>query len=183
MDKSYIRRNIKAIKRTLSDAAKREAAKHVFFRLEAIDEFVSSQNILIYHSLPDELSTIEFINKWNKRKNLFLPRVNGENLEILAFDSNLLTGAFNIKEPAGDNIVDINSLDLIIVPAIAFDCKGNRIGRGKGYYDRLLKSAKGIMKIVVGYDFQLIDDIESELHDIPVDVIITDKHMITVSNH
>ncbi len=183
MEKSYIRRNIRVIKKTLSEVEKRDAAKQVFSKLETIDEFISSQNILIYHSLPDELPTIEFIKKWYKRKNIFLPRVNGENLEILAFDDNLLTGAFNIKEPVGDNIIDINTIDLIIVPAIAFDRKGNRIGRGKGYYDRLLKSAKGIMKIVIGYDFQLIDDIESESHDIPVDVIITNKHLITVSTH
>ncbi len=184
MDKNTVRRNIRAIKSTLSIEEKQDAASRVFSRLEATHEFASSRNIMIYHSLPDELSTTEFIDKWCKHKNIFLPRVNGYNLDIVPFDNNLRQGAFNIKEPSGHNIADIRTIDLIIVPAIAFDRNGNRIGRGKGYYDRLLKSADNITKIGVGYDFQLVDKIDSETHDVPLDIVITDKnHIITANNH
>ena len=68
-------------------------------------------------------------------------------------------------------------IDMIIVPAIAYDRNGNRIGRGKGYYDRLLQKASAL-KIGVGYDFQLIPHIDSEPHDIPVDIIVTPNNFI-----
>ena len=63
---------------------------------------------------------------------------------------------------------------MIIVPAVAYDRQGNRIGRGKGYYDRLLRKTRA-MKIGVAYDFQLFDEIEVEPHDIPVDIVITES--------
>lgn len=183
MDKNRIRKNIKALKSTLSNEKKKDAAMRVFSRLETANEFISAGNVLIYHSLPDELSTIEFIDKWRDRKNMFLPRVNGENLDIVPLDNNLRTGAFNIKEPSGDSITDIGTIDLIIVPAIAFDRNGNRIGRGKGYYDRLLKSANRITKIGIGYGFQIVDEIDCEPHDIAVDIVITDNDYITIANN
>ena len=64
-------------------------------------------------------------------------------------------------------------MELIIVPAVAYDRQGNRIGRGKGYYDRLLSRTKAL-RIGVAYDFQLVDEIEAEPHDIPVDIVITE---------
>jgi 5-formyltetrahydrofolate cyclo-ligase len=68
------------------------------------------------------------------------------------------------------------------VPAIAYDANGNRVGRGKGYYDRLLAETKAT-KIGVGYDFQIVDSIDAEAHDIAVDMVITDRRSITVKHH
>jgi len=76
----------------------------------------------MYHSLPDELSTRSFIARWAERKNFFLPRVNGVNLEILPYDrSRMALGAFHIEEPQGDDIVDISRIELVVVPAVAYD--------------------------------------------------------------
>ena len=89
-------------------------------------------------------------------------------------------GAFQIEEPTGDDTADIAEIELIIVPGIAYDRKGNRIGRGKGYYDRLLTATKAT-KIGVGYDFQFIDDeIPSEPHDVWVDVVITESRRLVI---
>ena len=156
MKKEEIRRRVKAQKALLSD------------------------RILMYHSLPDELSTIEFIDRWHDRKHFFLPRVNGVNLEVLPYDrSQLKYGAFHIEEPVGDNVEDIDNIEMIVVPAVAYDRNGNRVGRGKGYYDRLLAGSRAT-KIGVGYDFQLVNDIDTEPHDIGVDIVITQSHVITV---
>lgn len=134
-----------------------------------------ADNILLYHSLPDELSTHEFINKWHSRKHFFLPRVNGLNLEILPYDqSRLHLGAFNIEEPDGANLTDISEIEVVIVPAMAYDLHGNRVGRGKGYYDRLLADTKAT-KIGMAYDFQIFDEIDTDQFDIPVDIVITDR--------
>lgn len=176
MDKESIRLRIKTRKSLLSDEERARAAEAAFSRLEESAAFILADRILLYHSLPDELSTLKFIDKWHTRKQFFLPRVNGINLEILPYDrSRLHIGAFNIEEPDGDESTDIASIELIIVPAVAFDRHGNRVGRGKGYYDRLLSNSSAT-KIGIGYDFQWIDeDIDSDSHDVPLDIIITDR--------
>lgn len=175
MKKEEVRRRIKAHKSLLDEREKSSAAEAVFARLEQMAAFMLADNILMYHSLPDELSTLSFIEKWHTRKRFFLPRVNGVNLEILPYDrSTLRLGAFHIEEPQGDDIAGMDEIDMVVVPAVGFDRKCNRVGRGKGYYDRLLADTKA-MKIGVAYDFQVFDEIECEPHDVRVDLVITDK--------
>ncbi|MDE6049766.1 MAG: 5-formyltetrahydrofolate cyclo-ligase, partial [Paramuribaculum sp.] len=96
-------------------------------------------------------------------------------LDILPYDrSTLRLGTFQIEEPQGDNVVSIEDIEMVVVPAIAYDRTGNRVGRGKGYYDRLMQHSKAL-KVGVGYDFQLVDEIEVEEHDVPVDIVITES--------
>ncbi|MDE5900556.1 MAG: 5-formyltetrahydrofolate cyclo-ligase [Muribaculaceae bacterium] len=179
IDKREIRSLVKARKSQLTDEERSKAAKAVFDELERTTAFLEADRILMYHSLPDELSTLEFIEKWNDRKQLFLPRVNGVNLELLPYrHTNLRHGAFNIEEPEGDEIVAAEFMELIVVPGVAFDRQGNRVGRGKGFYDRLLAGTKAIT-VGVGYDFQLFDIVPTEPHDTPLDVIITESsHLV-----
>lgn len=175
MKKEDVRSRVKASKAMLSDTERISAAEAVFDMLEQTAAFLMSDNILMYHSLPDELSTHSFLEKWNKRKRLFLPRVNGVNLEILPYDrSRLSLGAFHIEEPTGDEICSVDDIDLIVVPGVGFDPSGNRVGRGKGYYDRLLADSKAT-KIGVAYDFQMVDAIDADPHDVRVDIVITDS--------
>ena len=116
----------------------------MFGLLEQTADFLLADRILMYHSLPDELPTLNFLRKWSDRKKFYLPRVSGVNLDILPYDEQRLElGAFHIEEPTGNDTVDISHIELIVVPAVAFDRKGNRLGRGKGYYDRLLVRIKG----------------------------------------
>lgn len=178
MDKSDIRRKIKNLRMMLSEMEKESAAEEVFGRLEKTAAFMMADNILMYHSLPDELQTIRFLRKWRDRKRFFLPRVNGVNLDILPYEETRLEfGSFHIEEPTGDDVVDVDDIELMVVPAVAFDRKGNRLGRGKGFYDRLLSSTKAT-KIGVGYEFQLFDSIPSEPHDVAMDMVITQKTLI-----
>lgn len=175
MNKDQARRRIKAQKTMLDANEKQQAADAVFAALENTAAFIMASNILMYHSLPDELSTISFIDKWHTRKNFFLPRVNGLDLEILPYDrSTLRLGAFQIEEPQGDETCDISAIELVIVPGVAYDRNGNRVGRGKGYYDRLLCRTSA-SKIGVAYDFQVVDELETEEHDVRVDLVITDR--------
>lgn len=180
MTKSEIRRQIKNLRLMLSDMEKESAAAEVFDRLEKTAAFLMSERVLMYHSLPDELSTRAFLKKWGARKKFFLPRVNGVNLEILPYDeSRLELGAFHIEEPTGGELTDPDTLDLIVVPAVAYDRKGNRLGRGKGFYDRLLQTTRA-SKIGVGYDFQLLDSIPTEPHDVAMDMVITQGETIII---
>ncbi len=180
MEKREIRRKIKNIRTMLTALEKAKAAREVFDRLEQTAAFLLSDHILMYHSLPDELSTIEFLKKWDGKKKFYLPRVNGVNLEILPYnESKLELGAFHIEEPTGDNPVSPDDIELMIIPAVAFDRTGNRLGRGKGFYDRLLAESKA-HKIGVGYEFQLLDEIPHEEHDVPMDMVITQTTTITI---
>lgn len=164
----------------LSEAEKQSAAQEVFDRLEKSAAFLMADRILMYHSLPDELSTHRFLEKWNSRKRFFLPRVNGVNLEILPYDqSRLELGSFHIEEPKGEDTVDPSEIEVVIVPAVAYDRRGNRLGRGKGFYDRLLAETKAT-KIGVGYEFQLFDELPAEEHDVPMDIVITQQSYIVV---
>lgn len=167
----------------LSELEKLSAADEVFDRLEKTAAFILSENILMYHSLPDELSTHRFLDKWAEKKKFFLPRVNGVNLEILPYDrSRLELGSFHIEEPVGDEIIDPETIEMIVVPAVAYDRNGNRLGRGKGFYDRLLMSTRAA-KVGVGYEFQLLDSVPVEPHDVPMDMVVTQKTTITIREY
>lgn len=180
MNKERIRARIKAQKALLSDRERQEAARAAFALLEGHASFMMASNILMYHSLPDELPTLEFIEKWHRSKRFFLPRVNGVNLDILPYDkSRLRLGAFHIEEPQGDEVADVSDIELIVVPGVAYDRQGNRVGRGKGYYDRLLATSRAV-KVGLAYDFQMVDDIEAEPHDVRVDVVITERGVYKV---
>lgn len=180
MKKEDIRRSVKARKTLLSEEEKLSAAERVFNLLEQTADFLLSDRILMYHSLPDELSTRAFIRKWCDHKHFYLPRVNGVNLEILPYDeSRLALGSFHIEEPTGTDTSAIEDMEMIVIPAVAFDRRGNRVGRGKGYYDRLLADSRA-RKVGVAYDFQLVDEIDAEPHDVRVDVVITENQHVII---
>lgn len=181
VDKSSLRARIRARKALLSASERLKAASDVFDKLERLAAFMMSERILMYHSLPDELPTHEFLDKWGSSKQFYLPRVNGVNLELLPYDrSRLALGAFRIEEPTGDDTVDPKTMDMIVVPAVAYDWHGNRLGRGKGFYDRLLRET-GALKVGIAFDCQLSDEpIPVESTDVPVDIVITSSHTIVV---
>ncbi|MDE6843571.1 MAG: 5-formyltetrahydrofolate cyclo-ligase, partial [Muribaculaceae bacterium] len=104
------------------------------------------------------------------------------NLEILPYEQTRLElGSFHIEEPTGDDLVDPSQIEMMVIPGVAFDRRGNRMGRGKGFYDRLLQTAKAT-KIGVGYEFQLMDEIPTEEHDVPMDIVITQSGTIIIRN-
>ena len=180
MEKYEIRRKVKAMRQMLSEIERRQAAEEVFERLEKTAAFLMADHILMYHSLPDEVFTHSFLGKWGKRKHFYLPRVNGVNLEILPYDeSHLELGSFHIEEPTGSETVDPSQIELVVVPAVAYDRRGNRLGRGKGFYDRLLKNTRAT-KVGIGYEFQIVDEVPTEPHDVAMDIIITQNSTIVV---
>lgn len=183
MKKEDIRRKVRADKTLMSKEERISQSRDVFRRLEQLAAFMMSEHILMYHSLADELSTLEFIDKWNSRKHFYLPRVNGLNLEILPYDrSRLSLGAFQIEEPQGDETSDIKDIEMVVVPAMAYDRKGNRVGRGKGYYDRLLADTRAL-KVGVAYECQLVDEIDADQFDVPVDIVITPNNLFVTIRH
>lgn len=101
---------------------------------------------MLFASLPDEVNTHSFIEKWRNKKHIILPTVSGDDIipVELGKETTFATGDFNIMEPQNEPYH--GSLDLIVVPGVAFDSDGNRIGRGKGYYDRFLSHHPKVKK-------------------------------------
>lgn len=177
-DKQQTRVHIRQLLKSLPDSEKAKNAEKVFSTIENMPEFQQAEKILLYWSLPDELPTHFFIEKWSKEKQIFLPSIKDSEVVIKLFINaqQMKPGLFNIAEP--DNEYKFNNdIDLIIVPGIAFDKAKNRLGRGKGYYDRFLSRTKAI-KWGVGFDCQLLEKIPSNHFDIKMDKIIVPSAII-----
>jgi len=144
--------------------------------LEKHPVFQAAQTVLLYHSLKDEVDTHSFIQKWSNRKRILLPVVKGNYLELRVYTGpeDLKTGKFGIEEPIGFTFTDYASIDLAVIPGVAFDNKGNRLGRGKGYYDRLLPYIPAF-KMGICFPFQLIEEVPADTFDVRMDLIITTK--------
>lgn len=180
-EKNEIRYKMKSLRVIMPENERLRAAEEVFERLEKTAAFLMSERIMMYHSLPDELSTHAFLRKWNGKKRFYLPRVNGVDLEVLPYEeSRLELGSFHIEEPTGKDVTDPSEIEMVVVPAVAFDRKGKRLGRGKGFYDRFLQSTKAT-KVGVGYEFQLVEELPAEPHDVAMDIVITQHSTIIVT--
>lgn len=176
--KKEVRRLIKERKKVFPPQQALDDSEKIFEQVERLPQFKEAKSILAYWSLPDEVSTHKFVLKWAGKKRLILPVVVGDTLELRYFGglSTLVTSdSFGIQEPKAEEIADPKEVDLAIIPGVAFDSKGNRLGRGKGFYDRFLKQTNAY-KVAVGFHFQILDNIPVDSFDIPVDLVITAKN-------
>ncbi len=150
------------------------ASKRIMEKLFALDEYADSKKIICYYPLPDEISDIECIN--DKAKMIYLPRVNGDNLEICPYEPDKIKcGSYKILEPETDCINNFDDIDMVIIPCVAADKKGYRIGYGKGYYDRLLKNLPDkVLKVILVYSALCFNNVFPEYFDVKADIVITE---------
>lgn len=172
----------------LSQDEVREKSERIMARLFELDEFKKANFIMFYVDFKNEVMTQDAIAKaLSMGKRVAVPKtVKDEGLwaiEIKSLDD-LSAGAFGILEPTKlENRVDPEELDLVIVPGVAFDRKGHRLGFGAGYYDRFLpKLRPGVKKIAVAFEVQLVDSVPAEEHDIRMDAILTEEQLISLPN-
>jgi len=178
-EKRRLRYDMRFLKDELSDTDKEFAAEKVFNRIEKLPQFISAQKVLIYWSTPDELPTHEFIKKWHSEKFIVLPSIKGKKLVLKHYSptGKMVQHSLGIWEP---DLIETypGKVDLIIVPGVGFDWKKNRLGRGKGYYDRFFKRNSKALKIGVGFDFQLLKSIPVSRWDYKLDKIITPTEIV-----
>jgi 5,10-methenyltetrahydrofolate synthetase len=178
LKKKNIRKEIAALKKQLSFDEKKKLSDVILGKLENLQVFKEASNILLYYSLDDEVQTEGFIKKWHNDKHIYLPVVKGDILVVKRYDeSNIRKGAFSISEPSVEEEVSPEIINLVIVPGVAFDKQCNRLGRGKGFYDKLLLYIAA-PKIGIAYDLQITESIPTENTDVPLDGIITEKDLI-----
>lgn len=177
-EKVRIRREVRKLKKSLTDEEKQLSAIAVFRKIESRPEFIKAKTILLYWSMPDELPTHDFIKKWSISKSILLPVVIGHHMTIRPFikEDRLKRNEFNVMQPmTGHDYLEM--VDLVIVPGVAFDRKKRRLGRGKGYYDKYLKNKK-IKKWGLCYDLQLYDKVPTSSFDITMNKVFTPLEII-----
>ena len=149
-------------------------SKSVIDNLTSDELWINAHRVLIYSSLWDEVDTSWLLRQYIQEKSVILPTVVGDSLELHEYVSQNTTvvGAYGITESTGPIVTDYDSIDLAIIPGRAFTPDGCRLGRGKGYYDRLLPLLH-CPTIGICFSFQILENIPIDTHDIKVDKVIS----------
>ena len=183
MNKSFLRKKLLSIRKQLSIEFVRSASTAIYDNIIGT-KILDFNDILAYSDFQNEVITDDIIEYLlEKKREVYLPKCNIENKTFCAvrisgkdkFKQNI----YGILEPEIDlENFDDKIIDCAIVPGIAFDTTGNRIGFGCGYYDKFLVNNPDVYKIGLCYEFQITDKIENDEFDIPMDIIITEKRII-----
>ena len=178
-EKLHIRKKIATLKKSFSKEELKAFSEEVIDSLVALDEFQKATCIFCYYSLPDEVDTHALIEKYAQEKKFILPVIHGDELLLREYQPNdtMNASSFGILEPEGTNFTQYKAIDLVIVPGVAFDTQKNRLGRGKGYYDRILSKIKA-KKVGICFDFQLLGNVPTETFDIPMDKVVTQNEIL-----
>jgi 5-formyltetrahydrofolate cyclo-ligase len=176
--KAALRKQIReALKRKMVE--KRELnSERLCAKLKEQSFFQTAASVLFFAPLPDEIDLWPLLEESLTKKAVALPCFDSDNQSyksrrVKNLSVEIISGHFGIREPAASCVeMPPEDLDLILVPGVAFDLNGNRLGRGKGFYDRLLQKCR-CKKAGVCFDAQLLQKIPAEPHDAKVDFILT----------
>lgn len=178
--KEEIRKSIQAKRKSLSNDMKKSLDHKIFHKVIQSDEYIKAKTIFIYVSFEGEVDTHEIIEHALKNgKKICVPKIlsKEEGMSAVLIDSfeELKLSKYKILEPENANRkIDETIIDLVLMPGVAFDKHGGRIGYGGAFYDRFLRKTRvDTLKIALAYDFQIIDLVPMEEHDVRIHGIIT----------
>ena len=177
-DKQLLRLHYKAQRRNMTLTDVHHKSQIIIDKLISLPEFLHSDVCLLYMPIHKEVDVTSLLQSGKK---IVLPAVREGNLQLYSItsDSDLQQGAYGILEPREDcPLISPSEIQLAIIPALAFDVQGYRLGYGKGYYDKLLPQITA-RKIGVAYEFQIMEQVQfpRETHDRPVEMIITEEQV------
>lgn len=187
-NKKDIRKHILERRDKIELGTRSEWDESIFSKLITSEFYKNSKVLFSFVSFGSEVDTHQIINQALKdSKTICVPRIESKEkgMEIFKINSldELKTGYFGILEPMKScPAIDPESIDLILMPGVAFDKQGGRVGYGRGFYDNFLrKMNKKVDKIALSYDFQLLDKVPMDEFDVRIDGIITEKQLYTTS--
>lgn len=186
MEKEKVRKSMRARRKALKTEEREDLQKQAQKNLFSLHEFRQAEWIFPFVSCGTEIDTMALIRAVlvEGKHHLAVPRVIGEEMEFVAIHSiqDLVPGAMQILEPTGGQIVIANE-GLMLMPGLAFDLQGNRVGYGAGYYDRYLEKydSSKLYKVAYAFDFQIVDHIVAEEHDRRVEAVVTDRRILQFS--
>ena len=178
--KDAIRRRLLRLRRSMDEKKRLKLSREIKRNLFDLPEYRSAEVVMFYMAHDKEVETREMIAESLKNKRILLPKVDIKEGKIVPVEIKNLDdvekGAFGIYEPRGKEEYS-GKIDMVIVPGIAFDLRGYRIGYGKGFYDRFLKDVSSL-KVGLAFDFQVVGRIIEDVNDVPVDIVITERRII-----
>lgn len=179
--KIKIRKKILSERLAYPKDRQKEDAHRVCKKLICMPEILKAETLLLYWAKEPELSLEELFD-WGiaKKKKIYLPKVVGEEMNFYRVGSreDLIQGYFQIMEPKSQKEPFGDEKAVCLLPGVAFDTRGNRIGYGKGFYDKFLQKKEGILKLGVGYDFQVLDTWQADLFDEKLDKMVTPQRYL-----
>lgn len=183
--KSKLRKRMMSIRENQDAVEAKIKSFQIQKNLLSSEEFKKAKTIMLYASIKNEVQTSYLIEEALKnKKRVVLPITDTKNNKLLLSElqdiKHLHAGAFSIPEPKKGfvKLVKEKEIDLIVVPGVAFDKNGCRVGYGKGYYDKLLEKLKNVTKVGIAFELQIINKSFDEKHDVPLDKIITEERVI-----
>lgn len=163
---------------------RQSCSREIETRLFLLPEFQSARTIMFFASFRSEVDTVPMIRRaLEEGKRVILPKVRGRELglfEIVDYDRDMASGAWGIPEPRETKPANISDVELMVVPGLAFDLKGNRLGYGAGFYDRILP-AYHRPTVALAFEVQIVPQAPAEAHDVPMQKIVTETRVIEVA--
>lgn len=194
LTKTELRKAVRQLKKEHTQEELKSLSAGITQKVLDLDIIKDADTVMLYCSLPDEVYTMDMIHRLHgEGKRIVLPKVISDcemELRVYDGDADLEVGSFGIMEPCGKLFTDYEDIDVAVIPGMAFDKDGNRLGRGKGYYDRFLNAAgksgvdkryengkygngKGnTYKIGICFPFQFVDAVPADVHDNRMDMVV-----------
>jgi len=185
MDKSQLRRKLQNCLLKLSEKQRAEKSRKACQNLVSTPQFQNASTVMMYLSLPHEVDTSEAIlHAWQLGKTVAVPKISWQQRHMIPVQINSLETGFStevsgLRNPVTGVPIPFEEIDLVVAPALGFDRKGNRLGRGGSYYDRFFAN-KELKAPRCGFAFveQVVDSIPVTDSDQPINLLVTDEEVI-----
>ena len=185
MDKAQLRRELQNSLLAITSQQRCEKSRKACQNLVSTPQFQNASVVMMFLSLPHEVDTSEAVlYAWQHGKIVEVPKISWQQRHMIAVQINSLetgfsTGASGLRNPVTGVPMPIEGIDLVVTPALGFDRKGNRLGRGGSYYDRFFANAElKASRCGFGFAEQLVEEIPVTEQDQPVDLLVTDEEII-----
>ena len=189
MDKAELRRKLMNCLLAIPSEQRSERSRKACRNLVSTEQFQGASTIMMFLSLPHEVDTSEAIlHAWQLGKAVAVPKISWQQrhmipVRINSLETGFSTGASGLRNPIAGMPVPFGEIDLVVTPALGFDKKGNRLGRGGSYYDRFFANEElKAARCGFGFTEQIVESIPVTEHDVPVDIIVTDEKIIYFDN-
>ena len=178
MDKKALRRQIREKKRAMSEEQIASASLRLGVQFICTQQYADARTIYGYLPYNQEVRTVPILQRaLDDGKRVAVPKVYGDQMRfiyITGFDQ-LANSEMGIPEPIADEPVADDQTALVLMPGLAFDAQGHRIGYGGGFYDKFLAAEPNHPTVALCYDFQILPQLETDVFDIPVDLVLWEK--------
>lgn len=178
--KNRIRKERLSLRKSMTETIIKQYSEHITQKVIRHPDYKAADLVFCYVDVKNEVKTAGIIeNAWKNGKKVAVPKVHDEEMKFYLIHSyeQLEQGCFGLQEPKTEctEVSDVPKNSVVIMPGVAFDRQGNRIGYGKGYYDKYFSKYPGIFKIAIAFSLQIVPEIPFDRFDVKADCVITEE--------